>query len=36
MGDGSVVRTGANYHATTEPANFESNTLIDNVLEALE
>ena len=36
MGDGSVVRTGGNYHATTEPANFESNTLIDNVLEALE
>ena len=22
MGDGSVVRTGDNYHATTEPANF--------------
>ena len=36
MGDGSVVRTGGNYHATTEPANFESNTLIDNVLEAFE
>ena len=36
MGDGSVVRTGGNYHATTEPANFESNTFIDNVLEALE
>ena len=36
MGDGSVVRTGSNYHATTEPANFENNTFIDNVLEALE
>ena len=36
MGDGSVVRTGDNYHATTEPANFENNTFIDNVLEALE
>ncbi len=36
MGDGSVVRTGGNYHATTEPANFENNTFIDNVLEALE
>ena len=36
MGDGSVVRTGSNYHATTEPTNFENNTFIDNVLEALE
>ena len=36
MGDGSVVRTGSNYHATTEPANFENNTFISNVLEALE
>ena len=36
MGDGSVVRTGSNYHATTEPANFENNTFIDNVLESLE
>lgn len=36
MGDGSVVRTGGNYHATTEPANFENNTFIDNVLESLE
>ena len=36
MGDGSVVRTGGNYHATTEPANFENNTFISNVLEALE
>ena len=36
MGDGSVIRTGSNYHATTEPTNFENNTFIDNVLEALE
>ena len=36
MGDGGVVRTVGNYHATTEPANFENNTFISNVLEALE
>ena len=36
MGGGSVVRTGSNYHATTEPANFENNTFINKVLEALE
>ena len=36
MGDGSVIRIGGNYHDTTEPANFENNTFISNVLEALE
>ena len=36
MGDGSVIRIGGNYHDTTEPANFENNTFIDNVLDSLE
>ena len=35
MGDGGVVRTGGNYHSTTEPLNFDNNTFINKVFSSI-
>ena len=35
-GDGSTVRSGANYHDTKEPENFSNEVFLNHVFDALE
>ena len=35
MGDGSTIRTGSNYHSTTEPIDFNNNTFLNLIYSSI-